>query len=394
MRQILCGQNSRRSIGRAGWLAMLVAAGAILAGPSAWAADPVHVYIGTYTGKNSQGIYLIEMDPATGKLSEPVVAAETVNPSFLAIHPSKKFLYSVGEIGKFEGKPVGAVSAFSIGEDGKLTLINQQPSGGGGPCHVSLDPSGKVVLVANYGGGSVASLPIAPDGSLKAPASEVQHTGSSVDPRRQKEPHAHSINPDPAGKFAFAADLGLDKVLVYKLDAGAGTITANDPAFAQLPPGSGPRHFAFHPSGKYAFVNNEMTSTISSFAYDADKGTLTLIETLTTLPAGFEGNNSTAETVVHPSGKFVYVSNRGHDSVAIYGFDAATGKLTPAGHQSTGGKTPRNFNIDPSGKFMLAANQTTGNVVVFAIDPETGKPTPTGSEVKVGAPVCVRFLVK
>lgn len=350
------------------------------------------VYLGTYTNETTKGIYLSVFDPATGKLTPAELAAEIKNPSFVAIHPNRKFLYSVSEVADFDGKPVGGVSAFSIDPaSGKLTLLNSQPSMGGGPCHLVVDAAGKNVLVANYGGGSVAVLPIGSDGRLAAASSSIQHHGSSVDKQRQEGPHAHSINLDAANKFAFAADLGLDKVLIYRFDGAKGLLTANDPPAGVVAPGSGPRHFAFHPSGKFAFVNNEMTSTVTSFAYDSAKGSLTEIHTLSTLPAPTPGN-STAETVVHPSGKFVYVSNRGHDSLAMYQCDASTGKLTSLGNQSTGGKTPRNFNIDPTGQYVLAANQSSNSVVILKIDTETGKLTPTGNTITVGSPVCVRFV--
>ncbi|HJS09091.1 MAG TPA: lactonase family protein, partial [Pirellulales bacterium] len=247
------------------------------------------------------------------------------------------------------------------------------------------------VLVANYGGGSVAVLPIDKDGRLRPASSFVQHKGSSVNPKRQEAPHAHSINVDPAGAFAVVADLGLDKVLVYRFDAAAGTLTANDPPHATVSPGAGPRHFAFHPSGRFAYVINEMNSTVTAFAYDAKKGTLSEIDTKSTLPGPQQGN-STAEVQVHPSGKFLYGSNRGHNSLAIFRIDEKTGALTAAGHQLTGGRTPRNFGIDPTGKFVLAANQGSDSVVVFRVDQETGKLEETGQSIKVPTPVCVKFL--
>jgi 6-phosphogluconolactonase len=270
--------------------------------------------------------------------------------------------------------------------------LNQQSSTGSGPCHLVVDAAGKFVLVANYGGGSVACLPIGADGKLSPASTSIQHQGSGANKQRQEAPHAHSINLDAANKFAFAADLGLDKVLVYPFDSQKGLQASDKLPPGLLAPGSGPRHFAFHPTGKYAFVNNEMTSSVTAFAYDSAKGSLTEIQTLSTLPGAVPGN-STAEIVVHPSGKFVYVSNRGHNSLAMFSCDPATGKLTAIGHQPTGGKIPRNFNIDPSGKLLLAANQESNNVVVFRVDSDSGKLTPAGSEIEVGKPVCVRFLV-
>ncbi|MBL8792350.1 MAG: lactonase family protein [Planctomycetia bacterium] len=355
-------------------------------------AGKMRVYIGTYTGKESKGIYLLELDLATGTLTEKGLAGESVNPSFLAIHPSQKYLYAANEVGSFEGKKGGAVTAFAIdAATGKLTELNKQSSGGSGPCHIVVDKEGKVVLVANYGGGSVASLSVEADGKLKEAASVIQHTGSSVDPGRQKAPHAHSINVDPGNRFAMAADLGLDKVLIYKLDPAKGTLTPNDPPSASVAGGSGPRHFAFHPDGKHAYVINEMKSTMTAFSYDAAKGELKEIQTLSTLPADHKGGNSTAEVVVHPSGKFVYGSNRGHDSIAIFAVEA-DGKLKAVGHEPTQGKTPRNFNVDPTGQFLLAANQNSGTVVVFRIDPATGQLKATGSTAKVPGAVCVRFV--
>ena len=247
-------------------------------------------------------------------------------------------------------------------------------------------------LVANYSGGSVASLPIGDDGLLREAASFIQHVGAGVNPRRQEGPHAHCAVVDPANRFAFVADLGLDKVFVYRLDAASGTLSANEPASTSLPPGSGPRHLAFHPNGRYAYVINEMKSTLAAMSYDAEHGVLKLLGTLSTLPAGFTGNNSTAEVEVHPSGKFVYGSNRGHGSIAIFAVDEATGKLRYLGVEPTRGKNPRSFGIDPTGKYLLAADQDGNNVVVFRIDGETGKLLATGSSLAVSAPVCVKFM--
>lgn len=355
----------------------------------------LRVYVGTYSGKESKGIYMLRLDLDKGTLGEPELAAETRNPTFLALHPGGRFLYAVGEIGDFGGKKAGAVSAFAIEPSGKLTLLNQQPSGGPGPCHVTVDREGRNVLAANYGGGSVCVIPIAEDGKLKEPTCVIQHEGKGANPRRQAGPHAHSINLDAAGRFAFAADLGLDKVLVYRFDPAAGKLAPNDPPAAQVSPGAGPRHFAFHPGGKFAYVINELSSTITAFSYDAAAGRLDTVQTVPTLPGavlarGMAGN-STAEVQVHPSGQFVYGSNRGHDSIAIFAVDQASGKLKTIGHESTQGKTPRNFGIDPSGRYLLAANQGTNNLVLFRIDAATGKLTATGSTATVGAPVCVKF---
>lgn len=360
---------------------------------AAQAPSKLRVYFGTYTNKDSKGIYVSELDLKTGTLSEAVLAATTTNPSFLAIHPTKKYLYAVGEISEYEGKKTGAVSAFAIDQKtGLLTLLNKQSSIGTGPCHVVVDATGSAVLLANYGGGSVASLPVGADGQLAPAASAIQHKGSSVNPGRQQAPHAHSINLDPNNRFAFCADLGLDQILIYKFDAKTAKLSPNDPPYGIVKPGSGPRHFAFHPTGKFAYVCNELTSEVTAFTYDSQRGALEEIHTLSTLPEPVKGN-STAEIQVHPSGKFVYVSNRGHDSLAIFTIDQATGKLTAAGHTKTGGKTPRNFGIDPTGQFILAANQNTSDVFVFRIDQASGALAATGQSIKVGAPVCVKYVV-
>lgn len=380
-----------------GWLVLLVPALFVSMAVAARAgeAKTARVYVGTYTWKGSKGIYLLEMDLATGKLSEPTLAAETANPSFLALHPSRQYLYAVGEIGDFGGKKSGAVSAFAVlPETGKLKLLNQQPSGGTGPCHVSADGEGKNVLVANYSSGSIAVLPIAEDGSLKEPSCTIQHVGKGPDPKRQEGPHAHSINLDAAGRFAFAADLGLDKLFVYRFDAAQGKLTPNEPPAASVAPGAGPRHFAFHPNGRFAYVINEMGMTVTAFTYDPERGVLKEFQTVPTLPAGRETgpDDSTAEVQVHPSGRFLYGSNRGHDSIAVFAIDAETGKLTPTGHAATQGKAPRHFGIAPTGAYLVAANQGSNSLVVFRIDAKTGALTPTGQTVEVPLPVCVKFV--
>jgi 6-phosphogluconolactonase len=353
-------------------------------------AEPLHVYFGTYTGgKNpSKGIYHSMLDSETRKLSNPVLAAEATNPSFLEIHPNKKFLYAVSEVGGS-----GGVSAYAINrKTGNLKFLNKQPSGGAGPCHISIDHSGKNVLVANYGSGSASVIPIKSDGKLGEPTGFVQHVGSSVNPRRQKGPHAHSINASPDNRFAFVADLGTDKVMIYKLDTKKGTIVKNNPPYAKVKPGAGPRHFSFHPNGKYAYVINELDCTITAFAYEPASGALNDIQTITTLPKDFNGSNTCAEVRVHPNGKFLYGSNRGHDSIAVYRIDVAKGTLTFVEHETADITTPRNFNIDPTGKFCLVANQGSNSVVVFRIDQKTGALEPAGHKVSIGRPVCVRFL--
>jgi 6-phosphogluconolactonase len=355
--------------------------------------EKLWVYVGTYTRTGSKGIYRLELDLASGKLTPRGLAVATSEPSFLAIHPNHRFLYAVGEVDDFGGKSSGAIRAFTIdAKTGKLTLLNQQPSGGPGPCHLVVDKKGTHVLAANYGGGSACVLPIRDDGSLGKATAFKQHKGSSVDKDRQKGPHAHSINLDAANRFAFVADLGLDKVMIYRYDAGKGTLTENDPPSVAVPGGSGPRHFAFHPNGKNAYVINEMKSTVTALDYDAKRGELKAVQTVSTLPRGYKGNTSTAEVQVHPSGKFLYGSNRGHNSIAIFAIDPKRGKLTFVGHQTSKIKTPRNFGIDPTGTFLVVANQDSDSLVVFRIDPETGKLKPTWNKVKVPFPVCVKMM--
>lgn len=350
------------------------------------------VYVGTYTGQKSKGIYAFRLDLSSGALTPVGLAAETPSPSFLALDPSGKHLFAANEVSTFEGKPTGAVTAFAIDpQTGKLSQINQQSSEGSGPCHLIVDKTGKSLLVANYGGGSVAALPISPDGKLSPATAFIQHTGGSVNPQRQKAPHAHSINVDPQNHFAVAADLGLDKLLVYKLDAAKATLTANNPPSTSVKPGAGPRHFAFHPKGRFAYVINEMHSSVTAFSYDPQHGILTEIQTLPTIPHPVEGN-STAEVQVHPSGKFLYGSNRGHNSIAVFQIDDSTGKLSAVENESTQGKTPRNFGIDPTGTFLLAANQGSDSIVVFRIDPKSGALTPAGHSAEAPTPVCIKFL--
>ena len=359
--------------------------------------ETLWVYVGTYTnGKTpSQGIYLLELDLASGRLTAKAAGPNLPDPSFLAIHPSRKYLYAVNEVGKFNGKKGGGVSALAIDPtSGTLTLLNQQSSVGSGPCHLTVDRSGKNVLVANYGSGSVACLPIKADGTLSAATSFIQHEGRSADASRQKSPHAHSINLDQANRFALVADLGLDQVRVYQFDHEKGTLTPNDPPFAPVRPGSGPRHLAFDPGGHFAYVISEMANTVTVFGYDSAKGTLSEVQTVSTLPEDFRGTSYTAEVQAHPSGKFVYGSNRGHDSIAIFVVDPATGKLTAAGHQSTLGKTPRNFALDPTGHYLLAENQDSNSISVFRIDQNSGGLTQVGQPLEVPMPVCIRMIPK
>ncbi|MBI1792348.1 MAG: lactonase family protein [Acidobacteria bacterium] len=351
------------------------------------------MYIGTYTRQNSKGIYVYRFDPASGKATPAGLAAETSNPSFLTVHPNRRFLYAVNEIGNYNGQRAGSASAFAIDrKTGRLTHLNTVSSRGGGPCHLSVDKTGKNLLVANYGGGSIAVLPIGADGRLGEATTFIQHEGSGADPKRQQGPHAHSIHPARGNRFVIATDLGLDQVLSYRFDAAKGLLTPNQPPFTKLAPGAGPRHFAFHPAGRFAYVINEMKSTVTALAYDAARGSFQELQTVTTLPQDFQGENNTAEVQVHPSGKFLYGSNRGHDSIAIFAIDAAKGTLTPIDRVSTQGKTPRNFGIDPTGAWLLAANMGSDNIVAFRIDLATGRLTPTGQVLEAGSPVCVKFV--
>jgi 6-phosphogluconolactonase len=353
------------------------------------------VYIGTYTSPTaSKGIYVARLDPATGALSTPALAAETRNPSFLAANADGRFLYAVNEVDAVDGTPGGAVTAYAIDKaTGALRKLNSQSTKGGGPCHVSV--AGSMVFAANYGGGSIAAYRAAADGSLAPATAFFQHQGSSVDPNRQKGPHAHGVVPDPTGRFLYVPDLGLDQVLIYKIDPAAGTIAPAAPPFAKVTPGgSGPRHIAIARDGLHAYVINEMSCMLTTYERAVNTGALTPIQTITTLPVGTSKTPamSTAEVLLHPSGRFLYGSNRGHDSLVVYAVDPSSGQLTTVEHVPTGGKTPRAFNIDPTGTFLIAGNQDSDQIVVFRIDPGTGKLTPTGHTASVGKPVSFEFV--
>jgi len=351
-------------------------------------------YVGTYTAKtSSKGIYALRFDAKKGQLTSIGVAAETVDPSFLAVHPNGKYLYAVNEISTFNGGAGGAVSAFSINaKTGALKFLNQVPTRGAGPCHVSLDKNGAYVLVANYDGGSIASFAVHDEGSLGTASGFVQHSGSGPDKERQEGPHAHWIGTSPDNRFALAVDLGLDQVIVYGFDSSKGIFTPMLSGFAKVKPGAGPRHLAFHPNGKFAYVLSEMDSSVTVFSYQAKNGAFSSLETISALPKDYAGRKEAAEIAVDPSGKFLYTSNRGHDSMAIFEINPAKGTLKSLGQVLSGGQTPRHFAIDPTGNYLLAENQESNNIVVFHIDPATGNLTPTGQTIEVPSPVCITFV--
>jgi 6-phosphogluconolactonase len=353
------------------------------------------LYVGTYTeeGSKSKGIYAYRYDADAAQITPLGLAAETTNPSWVTLHPNGRFLYAANEVQNYKGPNSGGVSAFSVDRaTGKLTFLNEVSSRGADPCYVTVDKTGKYVLVANYTGGSIAVFPIHEDGSLGEASAFVQHTGHGTNPQRQEGPHVHSINLSPDNRFAFVDDLGLDELLVYKFDSGKGSLTPNDPPFAKLVAGAGPRHFALHPSGQFAYVISEMASTVTVFSNDAKAGALRNLQTISTLPRDFKGKNDDAEVEVDPSGKFLYASNRGHDSIAVFAIDPDKGTLTPVEYTPTQGKTPRGVKIDPTGTLLFAANQQSNNIVVFRIDQKTGHLTPTGQVLEVASPVCVKFL--
>lgn len=345
------------------------------------------MYVGTYTRGPSKGIYAYKFQSSTGKATPIGLAGETSNPSFLAVHPSQRFLYAVNE------NNTGMVSAFAIDPaTASLKLLNQVSSKGSGPCHLSVDKTGKWLFVANYNSGSVAAFPINANGSLGEASATFQHHGNSVDNQRQGGPHAHVAAISPDNRFVWVCDLGLDEVLSYRIDPAKGGMTPNDPPFAKVQPGFGPRHLVFRADSKFAYVMSEMGDNVTVFSYDAAKGAMQQVQVISALPEGYTGAKSGAEIAIHPSSKFVYASSRGADSIAIFKVDAAKGTLTAAGSVPTGGKTPRAFAIDPTGNYLLAANQDSSNIVIFKIDQQTGGLTPTGDTIEVGSPVSVVFV--
>lgn len=351
------------------------------------------VYIGSYSTAKGKGIRVFRFDAATGRLTSMRLATEAVNPTFVTASVDGRFLYATKEVTRHEGRKSGSVKAFAIDrKTGKLRFLNEVASGGTIPCYVALDKTGRYAMVANYGSGSVEVIEVRKNGRLGKVTAFDQYAGSGVNPQRQEGPHAHSINVSPDNRFALAADLGLDKLFVYRFGEKAGVLLPNHPSYATVNPGSGPRHIAFARNGRFVYVIGEMKSNITTFAYDARRGTLRKLQTISTLPKGYKGQSDCAEVALSPNGKFVYGSNRGHDSIAVFAADPKKGTLTPVERVPSGGKTPRHFAIDPTGRFLLVANQESDTVMVFAVDRKTGRLAATGEKAIVKSPTCVRFL--
>ena len=346
--------------------------------------------VGTYTSGESEGIYALELDPDSGAMRLLGLAAPADHPSFLAAHPSADVVYAVSELSTPDGDDGGILHVFSLdGKTGRLTLKERAPTLGAWPCHVSLDPAGRFAMVANYLSGSVTTFALHPDGSLAGRRDHRRHQGSGPVADRQDRPHPHAIQTDPFGRFALVPDLGADRLVVYRLDQELGKLLDHEPPYAQLHPGAGPRHIVFHPSGRFVYCINELDSTVTAFRYDAETGALAPIETVSTLPRDFSGGSTCAEIQIHPTGRFLYGSNRGHDSIAVYRIDEASGSLTLLGHEPTQGRTPRHFSLAPTGKILLAANQESNSIVSFHVDQQTGLLTPTGHQIQIPDPACV-----
>jgi 6-phosphogluconolactonase len=369
----------------------------------AGASVPLHgassylAYVGTYTASSSKGIYSFRFDPTTGQFKAIGVAAELPNPSFLATDPQHRFLYAVTEMGPEPGaddyKKNGFVSSYSIDrKTAALAFLNKVDAGGGGSCHLIVDKTGKMLFVANYGSGNVASFAIKADGSIGERTGFYQHSGSSVDPARQKGPHAHAVVLSPDNRFLFVPDLGTDQVEIYRVDAQKGTFAPNDPASAQVKAGYGPRHFTFGHGAKYAYALCEMGSSVAVFSYNPAKGSLTPVQTISNLPDDFKGEDNSAEIEVDRSGRFLYASNRGNDSITVFAIDPAKGTLTKVEVVPTQGKTPRNFALDPTGKYLIAANQDSNSMVVFSVDPKDGRLKPSGQALDTPSPVDILFV--
>jgi 6-phosphogluconolactonase len=352
------------------------------------------VYVGSYTeegytkNRESKGIYAFRFDAATGEFTPLGLAAESPNPSFLAVDPNGKFLYAVNEVQNFRGPNSGGVRSFAMDRTtGRLTLLNELPSHGGDPCYVALDKKGKYLFTANDSGGSVAAFPVLPDGRLGESSTFLQFQAKG-----EKAPHAHAINVSPDNRFVLVADLGLDQVTAYRFDQESGSFSPRDSQTFKVDPGAGPRHFAFHPNGKFVYVLTELQAGIVAFAYERPGGTLRRLQTVSMLPKRYSGEKAAAEVQVHPSGKFLYASNRGHDSLAVFAINQNNGTLTRVEIVPTKGKEPRHFAVDPTGSFLLAANQHSDSIVVFRIDSRTGRLSATGRVLEAPTPVYVKFV--
>jgi 6-phosphogluconolactonase len=380
--------SSRRS-----FLAKLSAV-ALAARTRSWASEPAGlIFVGTYTndkGSTSRGIYAFRWDADAGTLAPLGLAATTVNPSFLTLSPNRRHLYAVNEVDQYRGQKSGSVTSFAV-EGGALKAINTVSSGGGGPCKITVDFTGKAAFVANYDGGSAASFRVLPKGALSKAVSHFQYSGHGADPQRQAAPHTHCTTVSPDNRYVLVNDLGLDRISVYHLDPLTAALTPNDPPFYEALPGSGPRSFTFHPAGKWAYSLNEIANTVDVLAWDAERGVLTRLQNITTLPEGFNGSNTTATVAVDSTGRFLYASNRGDNSIAVFSIDDRDGKLKPVQHVDCGGKTPRHFALDPGNQWLLVANQDSSNIVVFARNTRSGLLTPTGGEYPVSHPVCIVF---
>ncbi len=387
------------------WAAVLAGAAlfsysAKLAASAVPATQDYFVYVGTYTRGESKGIYLYRFDESTGRLSSLGLVAEMASPSFVVTSPNHHYLYALSEMPdrsanapRSHGPVLGSISSFAINpKTGALKFLDSASSGGVGPAHVGLDQTGKILFVANYGSGSVASYAIRPDGSIGAMTGFDQHHGHSVNPQRQSWPHAHEAVVSPDNRFLYTPDLGLDRVLIYRINEAKRTITPNNPAYGAVNPGLGPRHIAFAPNGKFAYVVCEMGSAVVAFSYDSKTGALTPIQTISTLPAGFSGQSAAAEVQIDKTGRFLYASNRGQNTITEFDIDKSTGKLTPVQNISIQGEIPRNFVIDPTGRYLLVANQDSNNMVVFKIDAANGHLAPAGQNLPIGAPVCLQFV--
>jgi 6-phosphogluconolactonase len=351
------------------------------------------LFVGTYTDGTSKGIYAFRFQSETGELTPLGLVAEMPNPTFLALSANHRFLYAVNEVPNYQNTHSGLVSGFAIDHlNGKLKPVNQVASAGAGPCHLAVNKTGSALFVANYGSGSAASFHLSHTGQISAPVSQFQHSGSSVDKKRQESPHCHCTTVSPDDRYVLVNDLGLDRVVVYRLDRADARLTPNDPPFWSAKPGSGPRHLAFHPQKPYAYSINEMASTVDVLHWDANTGMLASLQNISTLPPDFHGESNCAEIAVDPAGHFVYASNRGHNSIAVFSIDSEHGTLTSTGFASTPGREPRHFTLDPTGKWLLVGNQLIGTISIFRRDPESGQLTPTGKTAEIDKAVCILFV--